>query len=132
MWPLGRNGTIDNSSVLDDHTYQVNPGKSMIHITNGQAGNIESHSILGGNPIANTTAYLDFLNYGSSRLTVHNETHSSWQFIRGGNQTVGDYLYIVKPPSTSNSKRSSSWDRLKKTAKRFVTESSKTRDLGSL
>ena len=56
LWPLGKNATIDHDSVIDDHTYRINPGKSLVHIINGQAGNVESHSTLGDDHVLDITA----------------------------------------------------------------------------
>ncbi|KAJ7725426.1 Metallo-dependent phosphatase-like protein [Mycena maculata] len=96
MFPLMRNYTLDMGSVINNHTYKTNPGKSLIHLVNGQAGNVESHSELNGAPLLNITAFLDHEHYGFAKLTVHNASMASWQFIHGGNGKVGDYLYIVK------------------------------------
>lgn len=43
MFPMGFNGSIDSASVIDRDTYRTNPGKSITHIINGMAGNIETH-----------------------------------------------------------------------------------------
>lgn len=70
LFPLGPNATIDTSAIIDDHTYSPNPGKSLIHLINGQAGNVQSHDTLGGDPVLNITAVLDFKHYGFTKLTV--------------------------------------------------------------
>ena len=59
MFPIKSNYTLDMGSVLDNHTYVSNPGVSLVHLVNGQAGNSESHSELNGAPVLNITAYLD-------------------------------------------------------------------------
>jgi len=100
LFPLGVNATIDYGSIIDDHTYRVNEGTSMIHLINGMAGNIESHSILNpGQTPLNITASLDFVHYGFSLLTVYNETVAKWEAISGDDGGTIDYLYINKPSS---------------------------------
>lgn len=96
MLPMGRNGTIDYASVVDNHTYTTASGKSMVHIVNGQAGNIESHSTLGKDPVLNLTKVLNNNDYGYTKLTVVNETTVETAFIRGEDGSVGDYLTLVK------------------------------------
>lgn len=60
MFPIESGGIVDMSGVsADNHTYITNPGKSLIHLTNGQAGNVESHTELYGAPILPITAFLD-------------------------------------------------------------------------
>lgn len=109
MFPLDRNGTIDQKSIVNNHTYNTNPGKSITHLVNGMAGNIESHSTLEkGQKIANITAVLDQVHFGLSKMTVFNETALKWEFIRGDDGSVGDYLYLLKdksptPPDTCES-----------------------------
>ena len=97
MYPMAHNGTIDMASAIGPNTYKTNNGKSMIHLVNGQAGNIEAHSVLnkGQNP-ANLTAYLDQVSYGYTKLTVWNASTIEWQFIKGSDGSVGDYLYVHK------------------------------------
>ncbi|EJU04078.1 acid phosphatase AphA [Dacryopinax primogenitus] len=97
LWPLGANGTIDMSGVVDNNTYKLVEGrKSMVHLINGMAGNIESHSTLGTEKVLNITAVLDFLHYGYSKLTVHNETTATWQYIKGDDGSIGDTLTLIK------------------------------------
>ncbi|KKK21526.1 hypothetical protein P175DRAFT_0478312 [Aspergillus ochraceoroseus IBT 24754] len=97
MWPLGANGTIDRQSIIDKNTYRANNGKSVTHVVNGMAGNIESHSVLSkGQSLANITALLDTTHYGFSKLTVVSETAAKWEFIRGDDGSLGDYLMLVK------------------------------------
>lgn len=60
MFPISHNYTIDHSAIIDNNTYVVNPGKSLIHLVNGQAGNVESHSELDGAPVLPITAFLDY------------------------------------------------------------------------
>lgn len=97
LWPLGANGTVDGASVVDNKTYYADNGRSMTHIINGMAGNIESHSTLGSGKLLDVTAVLDDQNYGFSKLTVHNATTLSWAFVRGDG-VVGDELTLVKKP----------------------------------
>ncbi|WPH02674.1 acid phosphatase [Acrodontium crateriforme] len=97
LFPLGANGTIDKASIVNNSTYHANPGKSMTHIINGMAGNIESHSTLNaGQKPANITAVLDQQHYGFSKLTFHSDEKLTWQFIKGQDGSVGDELTIIK------------------------------------
>ncbi|KAK9234358.1 Metallo-dependent phosphatase-like protein [Lipomyces kononenkoae] len=96
LYPLG-NGTIDTGAVLNDHTYRVNGGKSITHIVNGMAGNIESHSeFSSGESLTNITAVLDTKHYGLSSLKIQDAKTLQWQFIRGDDGSVGDYLTLIK------------------------------------
>ncbi|KAF2101320.1 acid phosphatase AphA [Rhizodiscina lignyota] len=97
MWPLDVNGSIVTDSIANNNTYRTNPGKSMIHLTNGMAGNIESHSTLnpGQSPL-NITSVLDQKNYGFSTITVESATKLTWKFIHGVDGSVGDELTVVK------------------------------------
>jgi acid phosphatase len=95
MYPLSPNSTIDRSSIVNNNTYTTNPGVSMTHLTNGMAGNIESHSTLGNSPVLNVTAYLDQQHYGFSKLTL-DETTFKWEFIRGDGKGIGDTLTLKK------------------------------------
>lgn len=98
MYPMGRNGTLDAASVIDKNTYRANPGKSMTHIVNGMAGNIESHTeFSAGQGITNITAVLNHKQYGFSKLTVSNSTALKWEYIRGNDGKVGDSLWLFKP-----------------------------------
>lgn len=92
---MGRNGTIDRQAIVDDHTYVANPGKSMTHIINGMAGNIESHSTLPEDEILDISAVVDQENYGFNKLTVHNATALTWTFVRGDGG-VRDQLTLIK------------------------------------
>ncbi|KUI72504.1 Acid phosphatase [Cytospora mali] len=96
LFPLGVNGTIDTASIVDNSTFYTNPGKSMTHIINGMAGNVESHSTLDeGETQAAITAVLDDHHYGFSKLTVE-ETELKWQFIMGHDGSIGDELTLKK------------------------------------
>lgn len=96
LFPLTANGTIDTSAIINNNTYIANEGKSMTHIINGMAGNIESHSTLSGDPILPITAVLDDQHYGFSKLTFHNESALSWEFVLGNGGGVGDSLTILR------------------------------------
>ncbi|TKA65427.1 Acid phosphatase [Friedmanniomyces simplex] len=102
IWPIG-NSTIDRSSILSNNTYQTNPGVSMTHIINGMAGNIESHSTINASEILNITAVLNQYNYGFSKLTFHNATTLTSQYIKGIDGSVGDEVTVVKKGSTAAS-----------------------------
>lgn len=97
LWPLAPHSTIVNSSIVNNHTYYTGNGDSLVHLTNGQAGNIESHSFTtSSEPILNVTAVLDQKHFGFSKLTVVNATAAKWQFILGENGEIGDELWMLK------------------------------------
>lgn len=97
LYPMGANGTIDTPSIVDNSTFYTNPGKSMTHLINGAAGNIESHSTLDeGENWADMTVFLDDKHYGFSKLTIESETELTWNFIRGDSGAVGDSLTLKK------------------------------------
>ncbi|KAJ5813604.1 Metallo-dependent phosphatase-like protein [Penicillium pulvis] len=101
LFPLG-NGTIDTASVINNHTYRMNPGKSMTHVVNGMAGNIESHSEFStGEGLTNITAVLNTKEYGFSKLTVANSTAMKWEYIKGNDGSVGDSLWMLKPTASN-------------------------------
>lgn len=96
LYPLGRNGTIDTASIKDNNTYYTNEGKSMVHVINGMAGNIESHSTLDADqPVLNITAVLNMKDYGFSKLKV-TTTSATWSFTKGADGSIGDELTILK------------------------------------
>lgn len=97
LYPLGNNGTIDTSSIVNKNTYLTNAGKSMTHIINGMAGNIESHSeFSSGQGLTNITAVLNKKEYGFSKMTVVNSTALKWEYIKGSDGSVGDRLWLLK------------------------------------
>ena len=97
MWPLGANGSVDHGSIINQTAYRVNEGKSITHIVNGMAGNIESHSEFSkGQGLTNITALLDTKNYGFSQLTVKDNTTVTWEFIKGDGSGQGDFLTLTK------------------------------------
>lgn len=95
LYPLESNGVIDTSSIINHNTYRTGTGKSLVHIINGMAGNIESHSILSGEPLLNITAVLDQQHYGFSTFTFHENT-ATWQFIKGDGSGIGDEVTLIK------------------------------------
>ena len=97
MLPLA-NSTVVYDNFVNNNTYITGNGKSLAHLTNGQGGNIESHSNFAndGDHLLNTTAFLDMENFGFSRLSVMNATTSLWEFIHGEDGEVYDHLYMVK------------------------------------
>ncbi|KAL4959683.1 purple acid phosphatase family protein [Aspergillus stella-maris] len=102
MYPMTGNGTIDHSAIVNNHTYLSNTGRSMTHIVNGMAGNIESHSEFDeGEGLTPITAHLDRTHYGFSKLTVVDEKTVKWEFVRGDNGKTGDYLTLVKDSARS-------------------------------
>jgi hypothetical protein len=96
IFPVIANSTIDYASIVNNHTFKTNTGKSMMHIINGEAGNSENHSQLDGAPVLNVTAYLDMFNYGFTKIHVVNATSSYIEFIKGADGSVGDYVYLTK------------------------------------
>ncbi|KAJ5166177.1 Acid phosphatase [Penicillium canariense] len=105
LFPLGTNGTIDTASVINNNTYRTNAGKSMTHIINGMAGNIESHSeFSSGQGLTNITAVLNKSEYGFSKMTVVNSTALKWEYIRGSDGSVGDSLWLLKPADVKSHK----------------------------
>lgn len=101
LYPLGVNGTIDTSSIVNKNTYLTNAGKSMTHIVNGMAGNIESHSeFSSGQGLTNITAVLNKKEFGFSKLTVANSTALKWEYIQGKDGSVGDLLWLFKDEKT--------------------------------
>lgn len=96
LLPLAANGTIEHSAVVDNHTYKATPG-AMVHLINGQAGNMESHSVPAPDAVrANYTTVLDYEHYGFGKLTVYNASVLGWQFVRGDDGSIGDWLYVTK------------------------------------
>lgn len=96
-FPLGTNGTIDKTSIIDNNTFSTNPGKSMTHIINGMAGNVESHStFLEGQSRLDLSCVLDLDHYGFSKLTIVNETVLTWSFVKGIDGSSGDDFTLVK------------------------------------
>lgn len=96
IFPMGLNGTIDHSAIKNNNTYYTNEGKSMAHMVNGMAGNIESHSELStGAPVLPLTAYLNPKIYGFSKLHV-DEKQAVWQYISGDNGKVLDQVTLIK------------------------------------
>ena len=97
LYPLTKEGNVDSSAVVDKNTYKTNPGKSLTHIVNGMAGNIESHSTLtSGQSKLKITNVLDTKNYGFSKLTVHSAKKLTWQMIQGKDGAVMDDLTLLK------------------------------------
>ena len=98
MYPLGANQTIVMDNYVNNNTYITGNGKSLAHLVNGQAGNIESHSTLAydNEPRLNITAFLDQEHYGFSRLSVINATTALWEYIHGDDGECHDYLYMQK------------------------------------
>lgn len=108
MYPLG-NSTIDSSSIINQNTYRTNPGVSMTHIVNGQAGNIESHSELSSTEsVLNITAVLNTKNYGFTKFSFLNSTVLETAFIEGDNGTVGDTLTLIKKAAASTASTATS------------------------
>lgn len=100
LFPLG-NGTINKDAIINNSTYMTAPGKSIAHIINGQAGNIESHSTINTTEILPITAHLDQMHYGFTKLNVESAEKLTFQFIRGDGAGVSDELTLVKDGSAA-------------------------------
>ena len=98
MYPLSHNQTLVPENFINNNTYITGNGKSLVHIVNGQAGNVESHSSMAHDhdPRLNITVFLDQTHYGFSRLNVFNATTSLLEFVHGDDGKVWDHLYMVK------------------------------------
>lgn len=95
LYPIMANGSVDTAAVLGNGTYLAREGVSITHITNGAAGNIESHQTHSG-PLLPVTAVLDQMHYGFSKLQIFNASALQVQFIRGDGAGVGDQVTILK------------------------------------
>lgn len=99
LYPLGTNGTIDHSAIVNNHTYIANHGTSVTYLVNGAAGNIESHSELGpGQPLLPITAVFDTTYYGFGKLHITPEK-LTWDYIHGIDGSVGDTVTVLKKQS---------------------------------
>jgi hypothetical protein len=96
LFPLTATGTIDTASIKDNSTYYVNPGKSMTHIINGAAGNLESHSTIDAGKILNITAVLDQEHYGFIKLKVTNAKKLEFSYIQGADGKTRDSVTLLK------------------------------------
>ena len=97
LFPMTGAGLVDTASIINNNTYYTNPGKSMTHIINGAAGNIESHSTLaaGASPL-NITAVLDQEHFGFLKLKVFNCSALSISYIEGNDGSTRDVLTLLK------------------------------------
>lgn len=96
LLPMGKNYTIVKDNVRDDHTYVAKKG-AVAHIVNGQAGQMEGHSVLKPDQKpANFSAVIDTDNWGFGKINVQNGSHLLFEFIRGTDGNVGDHLWLVK------------------------------------
>lgn len=94
IWPMS-NMSIVHSDIVDNKTYFTGTGDSLTTLVNGMAGNVESHSSINASEILDYTAVLNQYIFGFSKLTVHNNTHATWQYIKGSDGSVGDELTMV-------------------------------------
>ncbi|KAJ6088418.1 acid phosphatase AphA [Penicillium sp. IBT 16267x] len=97
MTPMGKNSTIVYDSMMDNSTYYANPGVSMVHIVNGMAGNIESHSVLSPDPRLPLTQVLNEIDYGFSKMTITPEK-LQWYFVKADGEGYGDEFTLLKKP----------------------------------
>ncbi|KAJ6110923.1 hypothetical protein N7486_003158 [Penicillium sp. IBT 16267x] len=95
MTPMGKNSTIDYSSMKNNNTYYTNPGVSMALVVNGMAGNIESHSVLYPDPQLPLTQVLNEIDYGFSTISVTREK-LEWKFIKADDDSLGDSWTLLK------------------------------------
>ena len=94
IWPMNEMNIV-SSDVINNSTYATGTGKSLTTLVNGMAGNIESHSSINASEILNYTAVLNQYDFGFSKLTIHNNSHATWQYIKGIDGSVGDTLTMV-------------------------------------
>lgn len=83
------------SDIENENTYHTGTGKSLTTIVNGMAGNVESHSSINDSEILDYTAVLNQYDFGFSKLTVHNDSVATWQYIKGIDGSVGDTLTML-------------------------------------
>jgi len=76
-----------SGNVYSDPIYPV-------YLINGAAGNDEGHSP----GVQNTTisAVFDDVDYGYSRLHIHNRTHFQWEFYRSSDDQLVDSLWVIR------------------------------------
>lgn len=91
IWPM-QMGRIHTPDIVNSNTYVTGTGNSLTTIVNGMAGNIESHSSINPNKTLNYTAVLNQYDFGFSKLTIHNDSVATWQYIKGVDGSVGDTL----------------------------------------
>lgn len=101
LFPLGSNGTINKDAIINNNTYLTSPGKSITHVVNGMAGNIESHSTLGSDTVLNITAVLDQMHYGFTKMNVESAEKITFEFVRGDGQGLGDQFTLIKNGSAT-------------------------------
>ena len=94
--PLEAGGKINTAAVVSENVYKADAGKSLVHVINGMAGNIESHSTLGTDPRQKYTAVLNQKDYGFSKITFNSAKKLTWQFIKGEDGSVGDEFTLEK------------------------------------
>lgn len=81
IYPIG-NSVVNNKAVINNNTYSTGTGQSIVHLTNGAAGNVENHSTINTTQINNTLTYkLDQTNYGPSFVEVLNATTLVYNFV---------------------------------------------------
>lgn len=95
------NKTIVTANIVDQNTYTTGNGKALTTLVNGMAGNVESHSTIGTDPVQNYTAVLNYYDFGFSKLTVHNDSVATFQYIKGVDGTVGDSLTLLHSSTSS-------------------------------
>jgi hypothetical protein len=84
-YPIGANGT----ACQKNYTNAACP----IYFVNGAGGNVEGHQ--GGKGTPDYLVYRDTTDYGWARLTLHNVSTLSWEFINDNDKTV-DSVTITK------------------------------------
>lgn len=106
LFPMGKNGALDMDSVVNNNTYVTNPGKSMTHLINGAAGNVESFTPWKkSDHLKNITAVLNREDFGFSKLTVVNSTALKWDYVLGTNGSEGDSLWLLKSSGSKQARQ---------------------------
>lgn len=82
IWPMNKRHII-HEDIINNNTYKTGTGSSLTTLVNGMAGNIESHSQIDPKDIVDYTAVLNQYDFGFSTLTIHNDTHATWNYIKG-------------------------------------------------
>lgn len=84
--------TYDNQPTQTD----FNNPNSTVHVISGAAGNIEGHSTWNTTAVPSWYAYGDDTNFGYGVLSVHNNTHLTWNYYISETNTISDTFTIVK------------------------------------
>ncbi|KAK3657711.1 hypothetical protein LTR22_009263 [Elasticomyces elasticus] len=94
IYPM-HNDTIVSADIIDNNTYVTGSGNSLTTIVAGMAGNSENHGTINATKVLNYTAAINQIDFGYCRLTVHNESVATWQFISAVDGSVNDTLTMM-------------------------------------